>query len=64
MKSLKEYSTSYIDTDLKTEETRRHENKSAVGIPKHDILGLILITVAASERKRSAELHEKTVSKT
>lgn len=53
MKSAEEYSTSDIDNDLRTEETRKYENKSAVGIPKRDVLGLTLFAVAVSERKIS-----------
>lgn len=63
MKSVEEYSTSYMDNDLKTEDIGKYEHKPAVGIPKHDILRSVLITVAASEMKRSVAPHEKTIGK-
>lgn len=40
VESIKEYSTSYSNSDLKTEETRRYKNKLAVGSSNMNYWGL------------------------
>lgn len=58
-----EYYTSYPNNDVKTEEMRRYRTSQQWESPNMTLSGLILVTVAASVRERSAEPLWQAISK-